>query len=175
MQIPDSTPRFRTDSVTCFVNKQHGPLAGTLRNIIIGKQWLNYNASLQQGSYKVADMREFFFSQIQGKGGEGHALEYNRGLTCWINSTVFLRIKKKFWGAPVLKSLLNLLQYFFCFYTLLSWPWGLGDPSSLIRDWTRVPCIGRWSLNRWTTREVPRMLWWWTESLEMMPLQNWLI
>ena len=61
MQIPDSTPRFRTDLVTCFINKQHGPLAGTLRSIIIGKQWLNYNASLQQGSYKVVDVREVFF------------------------------------------------------------------------------------------------------------------
>ena len=79
MQIPDSTPRFRTDVVTCFINKQHGPLAGTLRSIIIGKQWLNYNASLQQGSYKVVDVREVFFSWIQEKRGEGHALEYNRG------------------------------------------------------------------------------------------------
>lgn len=61
MQIPDSTPRFRLDLVTCFINKQHGLLVGTLRNIIIGKQWLNYNASLQQGSYKVVDMREVYF------------------------------------------------------------------------------------------------------------------
>ena len=29
------------------------------------------------------------------------------------------------------------------------------DLSSLTRDWTRVPCIGRWILNHWTTREVP--------------------
>lgn len=61
MQIPDSTPGFRMDLVTCSINKYHGPLAGTLRNIIIGKQWLNYNASLHQGSYKVVDMREVFF------------------------------------------------------------------------------------------------------------------
>ena len=26
--------------------------------------------------------------------------------------------------------------------------------SSLTRDWTSTLCIGRWSLNRWTTREV---------------------
>ena len=29
------------------------------------------------------------------------------------------------------------------------------DLSSLTRDWTHVPCIGRWILNHWTTREVP--------------------
>ena len=30
------------------------------------------------------------------------------------------------------------------------------DLSSLTRDQTRVLCIGVWSLNHWTTREVPR-------------------
>lgn len=68
MQIPDSTPGFTMDLVTCSINKHHGPLAGTLRNIIIGKQWLNYNASLHQGSYKVVDMREvcfFFFTDLR--------------------------------------------------------------------------------------------------------------
>ena len=29
--------------------------------------------------------------------------------------------------------------------------------SSWTRDQTQVPCIGRWILNHWTTREVPRM------------------
>ena len=29
--------------------------------------------------------------------------------------------------------------------------WGL---SSLTRDWTHVPCTGRWILSHWTTREV---------------------
>ena len=33
--------------------------------------------------------------------------------------------------------------------------WGL---SSLTRDQTRVPCITRWILNHWTTREVPQRL-----------------
>ena len=29
--------------------------------------------------------------------------------------------------------------------------------SSQIRDQTQVPYVGRWILNHWTTREVPRM------------------
>ena len=32
-------------------------------------------------------------------------------------------------------------------------PWHVG--SSQTRDWTRVPCIGRQTLKRWTTTEVP--------------------
>ena len=28
------------------------------------------------------------------------------------------------------------------------------DPSSLIRDQSHTPCIGRQSLNKWTTRDV---------------------
>ena len=53
------------------------------------------------------------------------------------------------------KSLLNLLQYCFCFMFWFFWPRGMWDLSSPNRDWTRTPCIGRWSLNHWTAREVP--------------------
>ena len=31
------------------------------------------------------------------------------------------------------------------------------DLSSLTRDWTHIPCTARQILNRWTTREVPRL------------------
>ena len=34
-------------------------------------------------------------------------------------------------------------------------PYGRWDLRSLIRDQTRVPCIERWILNHWTTREAP--------------------
>ena len=37
----------------------------------------------------------------------------------------------------------------------LSCPRGMRDLSSLTRGWTHIPCIGRWILNHWTTREVP--------------------
>ena len=32
------------------------------------------------------------------------------------------------------------------------------DLSSLIRDQACAPCIGKWSLNHWTAREVPSFL-----------------
>ena len=37
----------------------------------------------------------------------------------------------------------------------LSCPHSTWDASTLTRDQTYVPCIGRWILNHWTTREVP--------------------
>ena len=35
------------------------------------------------------------------------------------------------------------------------WPWGMWDFSSPTRDQICIPCIGKGSLNHWTTREVP--------------------
>ena len=54
-----------------------------------------------------------------------------------------------------LKSLLNLLQHCFCFMFFFLAMWDLG---SLTKDWTHIPCTGRWCLNHWTTREVPSLL-----------------
>ena len=54
-----------------------------------------------------------------------------------------------------LVSLLNLLQYCFCFMFCFFLAEGMWDPSSSTREPTHTPCIGRQSLNHWTTREVP--------------------
>ena len=35
-------------------------------------------------------------------------------------------------------------------------PCSMWDLSSLTRDWTCIPCIGKWILSHCTTREVPR-------------------
>ena len=62
---------------------------------------------------------------------------------------------------PFLKSLLNLLQYCFCFmfwFFGCDWPRGVQNLSSPTRDWTHTPCIGRQSLNHWTVREIPYSL-----------------
>ena len=44
------------------------------------------------------------------------------------------------------------------FYVLIFWPGSTWDLSSLTRDQTRTPCIGRQSLNHWTTRKVPILI-----------------
>ena len=40
------------------------------------------------------------------------------------------------------------------FYVLVFWPRGTWDLSSLNRDSTCIPCIGRWNINHCTAREV---------------------
>ena len=50
---------------------------------------------------------------------------------------------------------LHLLQRCFCF---LLWPVGPWDLSSLAREQTRTPCVGRQSLNPRMSREVPRKI-----------------
>ena len=59
---------------------------------------------------------------------------------------------------PFLNYLLNLLQYCFSFIYLFFCPWVMWDLSSQTRDWIFTLCIGRQSLNHWTTREVPTQL-----------------
>ena len=45
-----------------------------------------------------------------------------------------------------------MTRHLFYFLTALK---GMWDLSSLTRNQTRAPCIGRWSLNQWTARGVP--------------------
>ena len=63
--------------------------------------------------------------------------------------------KKSFFDVGhFLKSLLNLLQYCFCFMNFF-WLWGMWDLSFPTRDQACASYIGRQSLNHWTTRKVP--------------------
>ena len=57
------------------------------------------------------------------------------------------------------QSLLNLLQYCFCF---MFWflTLGMWDLSSLTRDQTLTSCFERQSLNLWTPREVLSVEYW---------------
>ena len=79
-----------------------------------------------------------------------------------VHNTVFLPrlspqsfFKNIFWCGPFLKSLLNLLQYYFCFMFL----WNSGHKACGILvpgPWIKPErlCIKRWHLNHWTTRET---------------------
>ena len=63
----------------------------------------------------------------------------------------------------LLTSSLNSLQHCFHFMFCFFWPIGMWDLKSLTVDKTHTSCV--WSLNKWTTREVP---WSWA-----FRLQNW--
>ena len=61
-----------------------------------------------------------------------------------------------FWCGPFFKCLLNfatILLLFLMFWVF--WPWGMWDLNSLTRDWTHIPCTGKWSVNRWTNQGSP--------------------
>ena len=57
----------------------------------------------------------------------------------------------------IFKVFIEFVTILLQFYVLVFWPWSMWDLSSLTRDWTCTPCIGRRSLNPCTAREVPRL------------------
>ena len=53
---------------------------------------------------------------------------------------------------PILIDLFVFFSFLF-----LATLWGMQDLNSLTRDQTCAPVLGTWSLNPWTTREVPKL------------------
>ena len=74
-----------------------------------------------------------------------------------------------------------LSLYWICYSTtsvlcfVFFWWKGMWDLSSLTRDQIHTPCIGRWSLNHWTAREVPRYIILQKESKPILYKLNWLM
>ena len=68
----------------------------------------------------------------------------------------FIFLKSFFLMWTIFKVFIEFVTTLLLFYVLVFWPWRMWDPSSLTRDQTDTPFIGRWSLNHWTTREVPQ-------------------
>ena len=71
----------------------------------------------------------------------------------WIWCDSMFIYLKHFFIWTIFKVFMHLLQYCFCFrlWVFVHKTW---DHSSLTRDQTHTPCIGRQSLNHWTIREV---------------------
>ena len=55
----------------------------------------------------------------------------------------------------IFKVFIEFVTILFLFSILVSWLWGRWDLMSQTRDQTRTPGTRKWSLNNWTTREVP--------------------
>ena len=55
----------------------------------------------------------------------------------------------------ILKIIIEFVTILFLFYVLVCWPQVMWELSTLTRDWTCTPCIGKWCCNHWTPREVP--------------------
>ena len=82
------------------------------------------------------------------------------GLSSWGERGGFCFVLKQFCEVFIDFVTLSLLCYVLGF-----WPRGMWDCSSLTRDRTCTLCIGRQSLNHWTTREVPKR-WFWVHFAE---------
>ena len=72
---------------------------------------------------------------------------------CVQTSFFFLKI---FMMWTIFKVFIEFVTILLLFYVLVFWPGGMWDLSSPTRDRTHTPCMGRRSLNHWTTREVPK-------------------
>ena len=70
---------------------------------------------------------------------------------------LFLKFGVFFLMRAIFKVFIEFVTILLLFYVLVFWPWGVWDLSSPTRDRTLIPCIGRRSLNHWTTREVPSL------------------
>ena len=80
-----------------------------------------------------------------------------------LHNIPFFFFPKGFFFFPIVDHFYSL--YWICYSVisvlcLVFWP---RDLSSLTRNPTCIPCIGRWNLNHWTAREVPPLSFIWKE------------
>ena len=62
----------------------------------------------------------------------------------------------EFFDVDHFKVLIEFVTILLLFYVSVFWPQSMCEFSSLTRDWTCTPCIGRQNLNNWMiTWEVP--------------------
>ena len=83
---------------------------------------------------------------------EPSAKKYSEGILEHILLLLFLNIVT--FLKQVFIEFVTVLFISFFFNVLVFWPQGMWNVISLIRVQTCNPSTGRWSLNRWTTREV---------------------
>ena len=72
---------------------------------------------------------------------------------------------------PIFKVFVEFMIVLLLFHILFFyWPWGMWELSSLTRDQTHTPCIGKQNLNHWTTREVPQ----WPVLIKYLCAEHWM-
>ena len=105
----------------------------------------------------------FFFANVLSEKGRWRRSYIIRQMLAYY----FIHFLKTFffWCGSLLKFLLSLLQYCFCFMFWCFWALGLWDLSLLTKDRTWPLCIGRWCRNCWNTREAPHLLFWLIHNL----------
>ena len=144
---------------------QEAPLSlGILQARIL--EWI---ATTSRGSSQPRDWSRSPTLQVDSLGSEppgklNHTVwQEAKALLVWtlwdhLLSSQFILFFSFFMWTMCFKSLLSLLQHYFCFLVLDFWPWGLWDLGSPTIVQTHTPYMGRWSLNHWTPREVSQFI-----------------
>ena len=94
------------------------------------------------------------------------------GFQGWGLEIYSLSFKKKFFFDVDHFQIIEFFTILLLLYVLVFWQWGMWDRSCLTRDGISTSCIGWWSPNRWTTKEVPIVskelfcVFWWTSGIK---------
>ena len=75
--------------------------------------------------------------------------------SCTYIITINFTFLKIFLIWTIFKAFIEFVTILLLFSVLVFWLQCMWDLCSPSRDQTHTPCAGRWSLNHWTTREVP--------------------
>ena len=73
----------------------------------------------------------------------------------WGRYTIQLIFLKIFWCVLFFEVFIEFFAILFLFNVLVFWPQDMSDLWSLARDQTHTPCIGRQSLQPWTSQGSP--------------------
>ena len=105
--------------------------------------------------HKESDMTEW----RRGRPGENiHCLNTYYLLGTRVVAVYFPHLSlffQIFFMWTIFKVFIEFVIVMLLFYVLIFWQQGVQDLSSLTRNQTSTPCIGRRRLNHWTSKEVP--------------------
>ena len=130
--------------------------------VLIAVQRLEYSNSITKHTFKCIS-----YLQQRGRSDIGYSIMATKffliciSLCTYVHDIIIMLYSsclfflKFFLMWTTFKVFIEFVTILLLFYVLVFWPGGMWGLSSLTKDWTLTPCIGRWSRNHWTTREVP--------------------
>ena len=74
-----------------------------------------------------------------------------------VSSVLPLVLKDLYFFIFLNKVFIEFVAVLLLLHLFVFWPQGMWDPSSPTRDWTCMPCLGKWNLEHWTTRKSPKI------------------
>ena len=134
--------------------KQRSSPSGRSKSLINRKAHIHHCHHIQESYIEGVQMT--FLSELCP-----HYLSFHNDsdfIKCRIIYPKTIFLKFIFLISTVFKVFIEFVTILFLFYVLVFWLQGMCDLGSLTKDQTCTLCIGRRSLNHWTTREVSSIL-----------------